>query len=150
MGDRKSYAQVEAERTAYPLGKPKPYTPGHKNYLDPEYLPMGPNRIPLGERVINTILALFILGYGAYGVIVDDLFLPGRRTAGMHLHGMPAVTMFMAMCCAAAMLLAVVVDHYDTRANEIAYRRFAAVCKYAAAAFFAASWFLNVTAGIRP
>lgn len=144
MGERRSYSEVEAERAKYPLGKPGAYKPGHKNYLAPDYLPRRPNRIPLGERVINILLSLFLLGYGSYGLSIDDLHIPGKRTEGLHLHGLAATSMFVAMCFAIANLLAVVIDHYDTRDNEVSYRNFAIANKYAAISFFAGALVLHI------
>lgn len=85
-----------------------------------EYLP---NHIPAKSRWLHSIFALGILAYGAWGVWVDDLFLPGRRGPGIHLHGTPAWVMFGAMACASLLMLLVVVDHYDRRNNERDYKR---------------------------
>lgn len=93
-----------------------------------------PNVVPRGARWGRTAAALFILAYAGYGLFLDDLIieLPTRRRrllAGhwnMHLHGAVAWTMAAAMLCAVAVLLSVVVDHYDRRDNEAAYQRFAA------------------------
>jgi hypothetical protein len=73
----------------------------------------------------NILLSSALLTYGTYGILIDDLFLPGRRGPGIHLHGIPAKVMYVAMLFACANLLAVVIDHYDTRNNEHNYRRFA-------------------------
>ena len=82
-----------------------------------------PNHIPAKSRWLHSIFALGILAYGAWGVWVDDLFLPGRRGPGIHLHGTPAWVMFGAMACASALMVLVVVDHYDRRNNERDYKR---------------------------
>ncbi len=144
MGVRRPYSEVEAERAKYPLGKPAPYRPGHKNYLDKNYMRRGPNRIPFGERVWNTIVSLLLLAYGGYGIGVNDLYFPKRRGGVTHFHDIAAISMFVAMCFATAILLAVVIDHYDTRDNEIAYRRFANVAKYAGLLFFVLAFVLHV------
>lgn len=84
-----------------------------------------PNHIPRGERVTNVLLSMALLAYGTFGLWIDDLYLPGKRTSGIHLHGLPAKAMYLAMLFACANLLAVVVDHYDRRNNEHRYRRVA-------------------------
>jgi hypothetical protein len=84
-----------------------------------------PNHIPRGERVTNVLLSTALLAYGTFGLWIDDLYLPGKRTSGIHLHGVPAKVMYLAMLFACANLLAVVVDHYDRRNNEHSYRRVA-------------------------
>ena len=62
-----------------------------------------PKQISLAERIIHTVLSVGFIGFG---LLTDDLYLPGkRRGAGTHLHGTPALLMFIAMCCAAAALL---------------------------------------------
>jgi len=84
-----------------------------------------PNRIPVSARLLHAGLSLFLLAYGGHGVLVDDLFIPAKRGRGLHLHGMGAWIMYGALVMAALNLLAVVVDHYDTRNNERQYRSFA-------------------------
>lgn len=96
-----------------------------------------PNSFSLGERAMNTLLALALLAYGAYGLLVDDLYLPGRRSRpGVHLHGTPAWIMYGAFICAAAVLLALVIDHYDRRNNEHHYETFKLLASRAGWSFF--------------
>lgn len=80
-----------------------------------------PNRIPVGTRLFNVIGSAVLLGYGAYGLYVDDIFVPGHRGSGVHLSGTAAWLMYAAFLCAAANMLAVVADHYDRRNNELRY-----------------------------
>lgn len=82
-----------------------------------------PNVISLPQRLAHFLGGLLLLGYGAWGLYVDDLYLPARH-GGWHLHGSSAWIMAGALACGALVLLAVVVDHYDRRNNEIAYERF--------------------------
>jgi hypothetical protein len=126
MNKFRPYSEIEAEREQYPWGKPGPYQPGHKNYLAPDYDPMPhrPNRIPIYRRVHHSLIAIWLVGYGAYGLKINDIWLPGKRTSGAHFHGPAALLVFIAMCCGAASLVAVVVDHYDRRQNELSYLRF--------------------------
>lgn len=84
-----------------------------------------PNHIPKGERIKNIIFSLALFAYGTYGVWVNDLYLPGKRTKGVHLHGIPAWIFYSAIISACLVMLSVVVDHYDKRNNEIDYRMFA-------------------------
>lgn len=105
--------------------------------FQPSEEPFEPNSFNLGERVMNTLLALALLAYGAYGLFVDDLYLPGRRSrSGVHLHGTPAWIMYGAFICAAAVLLALVIDHYDRRNNEHHYETFKHWAGRAGLAFF--------------
>lgn len=127
MSEFRPYSEVEAERERHPWGKPAPYKPGHKNYLAADYeaIPFSPNHIPFKIRLFNSLLAIFLLVYGTYGLIVDDIWIPGKRSTGVHYHGPAAVVLFLAICCAAAVLVSLIVDHYDQRPNEASYRRFA-------------------------
>jgi hypothetical protein len=97
--------------------------------MKPGYIP---NRIPGSERFINVLYALFILALGVLGLFYGELLLPGKRTSGptgVGLQGLPAWCMYGAMVCAICVLLSSVVDHYDSRDNEVNYRRFAQVGK---------------------
>jgi hypothetical protein len=80
-----------------------------------------PNHFSVRERVANLVLALFLLAYGSLSLYRDDMHLRGRYTSGIHLHGTAAWLMFGAMLAAVAVLLAIVIDHYDRRNNEHHY-----------------------------
>lgn len=113
----------------------------------PEPAPSGyqPNVVPRGVRLGRTAAALFVLAYAVYGLLIDDLVIEfpvrQRSTLGgaLHLHGVVAWTMAAAMLCAVAVLVSAVVDHYDKRDNEAAYRRFAA-------RGYEAAWTLGIVA----
>jgi hypothetical protein len=82
------------------------------------------NHYTVWQRVRNTLLALALLAYGGLGLYIDDLVLPGKRGRVIHLQGAPKWALFAAIGCAAAVLLALVIDHYDRRHNEHHYDRF--------------------------
>lgn len=103
-----------------------------------------PNHIPAKSRWLHSIFALGIVAYGAWGVWVDDLFLPGRRGPGIHLHGTPAWVMFGAMTCASALMALVVVDHYDRRNNEHNYKAIASVISWVMGGLFFAALGLHL------
>lgn len=84
-----------------------------------------PNLIPEKERIAHVVFSLFLVAYGIYGVWVNDLYVPGKRSRGVHLHDGPAWLMLVAIICACLTMLSVVVDHYDTRDNQRHYRFFA-------------------------
>jgi hypothetical protein len=46
------------------------------------------------ERIGSYIVVALMIGYGAYGLWMNDLYIPGRNTEGMHFHGIWAVTVF--------------------------------------------------------
>ncbi len=98
-----------------------------------------PNHIPANERGWNIVFSILLFAYGSYGIWINDLYLPGKRGRGMHLHDIPAWIMYGAIICACLVMLSVVVDHYDRRNNETNYRLFAQVFKFLGWGFFALS-----------
>lgn len=104
-----------------------------------------PNHIPASERITNTIFSILLFAYGTYGVLVNDLYIPGRRSKGVHLHDVPAWIMYGAIICACLVMLSVVVDHYDKRNNERNYRLVANIFKYLGWGFFILSLIMAIT-----
>ena len=101
--------------------------------------PYNPNSIPAGERTVAIVFSVVLFAYGSYGVWVNDLYVPGKRSKGIHLHDVPAWIMYSAMICACLVMLTVVADHYDRRDNEINYRNFAKYGEYVGWGLFALS-----------
>lgn len=115
--------------------------------VDPNMDRYIPNHIPPFEIWTNLSLSLLILAWGSYGLWADDLLIPvGRRGAALHLHGTAAVVMFCAMVFAVLNLLAVIVDHFDVRNNELAYRRAAFGTQVAAWLLFAVAIGIHIGA----
>ena len=94
--------------------------------------PYIPNSIPGKVRLINLSFGLGGIVYGAYGLHRNDLFIPSRRGPGTHLHDGAAMLMVAAIACGCAVLLSVVLDHYDERNNEAHYQRAAQVLRWLA------------------
>lgn len=88
-----------------------------------------PNHIPKGERIRNLIFSIGLLLYGTIGVYIDDIYVPGKRSKGIHFHGVPCWVMYGALIMAATNLLLVIVDHYDKRNNETNYKMIAKVTR---------------------
>lgn len=103
-----------------------------------------PNSVPSSERTTNMVFSAILFAYGSYGVWVNDLYIPGKRSRGIHLHDVPAWIMYGAMICACLVMLSVVVDHYDRRNNERYYRTFAEFGKFVGWGLFGASLFWAV------
>ncbi|MDD5329342.1 MAG: hypothetical protein PHX38_05005 [Sulfuricella sp.] len=103
-----------------------------------------PNHIPADERAQRTVFSILLFAYGTYGVWVNDLYIPGKRSRGIHLHDVPAWIMYGAIVCACLVMLSVVVDHYDRRNNETNYRLFAAVFSHLGWGFFGLSLIMAV------
>lgn len=90
-----------------------------------------PNHIPTEERTLNIIFSSIMFLYGTFGVIIDDVYIPGKRSPGTHFHGEPAWIIYGAFLCAVANMMSVVIDHYDQRSNENNYKLFARVTQIA-------------------
>lgn len=88
-----------------------------------------PNHIPPFERGMSIVFSSIMFLYGTFGVINDDLYLPGKRGPGVHLHGEGMWIMYGAFLCAIANMMSLVVDHYDKRDNETNYKLFARVTR---------------------
>lgn len=106
-----------------------------------------PNHIPAKERIQNLIFSALLFLYGTYGVYVNDLYIPGKRSKGVHLHNSAAWVMYGAMVCACLIMLSIIVDHYDRRNNETNYRLFANIFKFTGWAFFVLSLILSIVRG---
>lgn len=103
-----------------------------------------PNHIPADERLRNTIFSILLFAYGSYGVWVNDLYIPGKRSRGLHLHDVPAWIMYGAIICACMVMLSVVIDHYDKRNNEHGYKWFADTFKILGWVFFVLSLIMAI------
>jgi hypothetical protein len=81
----------------------------------------GPGRLTAFSRVMHILFSLFFVGYG---LLTDEVWLPGRRRGDIHLHGSAVVCFFLATVCAAAFLTAEVVEHYDRQGEARRYQLF--------------------------
>lgn len=133
--------KVLRENESPPQWIPPPQTPEPIGaYIDGKYVP---NTVPLIARIWNIVLSVLLMSYGTYGLWRGDLYIPGKRTEGIHLHGFSAWVMYGAFLGASLNMLSVVVDHYDKRENEAQYRRFARNCKIIGWSLFVLSFILS-------
>lgn len=86
-----------------------------------------PNVVPLFVRILNKVIAVFLILYGGYGLYINDLALPDKRGWVLHLSDEPLWIMYSAFICGALVYLAEVIDHYDKRDNEHKYKNFGKV-----------------------
>ncbi|TLS78225.1 hypothetical protein FE236_00255 [Mariprofundus erugo] len=96
----------------------------------------GPNQIPNYLRIRNSILAFVLMVYGTYGLYINDIYVPGRRGEGIHFSGIAAWLVYAAMLNMTANLVAVIIDHYDRRNNELIYAHIATATLWLAWLFF--------------
>jgi hypothetical protein len=52
-------------------------------------------------------------GYGAYGLVVNDIYLPGNRSPGRHFHGASALMMFMMLASLGVLIITISTSSYD-------------------------------------
>lgn len=103
-----------------------------------------PNHIPVNERITNVLLSLVLFAYCTFGAIHDDIYIPGKRSRGMHMHGVPMWFVYGAMLAAVTNMMSVVIDHYDVRANELNYQRIARFTQILGWALFIAAFVLDL------
>lgn len=96
----------------------------------PERSPHTPNAVSRGDRLFSLGLAIALIAYGSIGLITARVDLNGRKLRLGVLEGGPAWLMAAAFLVGAAVLLSVVVDHYDKRNNERHYQAFRWGAKY--------------------
>jgi hypothetical protein len=123
-----------------PDGGPEPHEVIFLAMSDPPHVP---NQIPVWQRWFYGCASAAIVGYGVYGLSVDDIMVPGKRSGDLHAHGTAALLIFLAMLCLAGNFIAIVVDHFDRRNNERNYRLFARITAWLGWALFLAGILLG-------
>lgn len=116
----------EADLVSKPM-RPQPYTPGHRNYLLPLNQPVHELR-PLMKnwtRRLVVLAALLLVIYGFHGLLVDDIYIPGKRSPGHHYRGAPAFVALPMIISFASVLITVAFARYDPRQNTLVAGRFA-------------------------
>lgn len=93
-----------------------------------------PNEVPLRKRVINILIALFIVAYCCCSLWIDRLYVPfinrhaPGQSVGITFRGIDAWVMAAALLCAVLFCVLSVADHYDRRRNERRYQKFVQAC----------------------
>jgi len=116
----------EVDLVSKPM-RPQPYTPGHRNYLLPLNQPVHELR-PLMKnwtRRLVVLAALSLVIYGFHGLLVDDIYIPGKRSPGHHYRGAPAFVALPMIISFASVLITVAFARYDPRQNTLVAGRFA-------------------------
>lgn len=116
----------EVDLVSKPM-RPQPYTPGHRNYLLPLEQPVHELR-PLMKswtRRLVVLAALLLVIYGFHGLLVDDIYIPGKRSPGHHSRGARAFVALPMIISFASVLITVAFARYDPRQNTLVAGRFA-------------------------
>ncbi|MGR6837951.1 hypothetical protein ACU5DF_02705 [Aliivibrio wodanis] len=117
------YYTKEEERTVIFVLKNNNYIDGYGKEL--RFIPgknYKPNELPKHLRITFISIALLFFLYGVYGVYVNGLYIPGKRSDGVLLKDESALIMLGAFICFGLSLISIVVDHYDKRDNEYNYQ----------------------------
>lgn len=103
-----------------------------------------PNKIPWQTQLYYMIASPALLIYGTFGLIYDDIYIPGKRSRGIHFHGYAAVIVFFVFLFAISNMVSVIIDHFDKRDNEINYRYYAKFTSIIAIALFFTALFIQI------
>lgn len=95
-----------------------------------------PNHVPLAQRLFYSVVSVTWLGWAFVGLLSGHMFFLVSRQGPMHFTGIPALVFSGAVFASAAACAVAIVDHYDKRDNEDAYRRLRRWLWWSAAAFF--------------
>ena len=79
-----------------------------------------PNKVAASIQIFNFIISVILISYGTYGILSDDIYIPGR-SKGVHFNGFSAWLVYVSFIFASCTLFSVIVDHYDKRNNERIY-----------------------------
>ncbi|NMH58698.1 hypothetical protein [Alteromonas ponticola] len=83
-----------------------------------------PNHIPKSTRIFNLVWCCFLLGVALYGWSSGSLYFPGRASSnGVTFVGLPLLFFIIALVIASANAVLTIIDHYDQRDNEFAYKK---------------------------
>lgn len=85
--------------------------------------PYTPNRIRLAARIAYGLMALTWVAWALIGLLSGHMFLLISKRGPIHLSGVPAILLSLAVVASAAACAVAIVDHYDRRDNEHAYRK---------------------------
>ncbi len=97
-----------------------------------------PNSFTLRSRVALALAALFLLVFVVAELATGYTYLPGKR-GGLLLSGIPTLLIALSATALIVAALLTIVDHYDRRPNEQAYKSARSTCfKMALYLFFAA------------
>ncbi len=94
-----------------------------------------PNHVGILERVFYGMVSLTWMAWAVIGVLSGHMFFLVSRGGPLHFFGLPALFFSLCVLAGAAACASVVVDHYDRRDNEDAYRRVRLALWWTAAGF---------------
>ncbi len=109
-----------------------------------------PNEVSLRKRVINILIALFIVAYCSYSLWIDQLYIPfinryaPAMSQGITFRGIDAWVMAGALLCAVLFCVLSVVDHYDRRRNERHYQKAVQACVLLFAVFMGLALVMHI------
>ena len=98
--------------------------------------PYVPNYVPYETRMSSIAALVFLIVHVAVSLYIGEMYIPNKRGTGLLLTGGALIFGVLAAISAMLNLVAKLIDHLDTRDNEIDYQLVDLVTKIAAWSFF--------------
>jgi hypothetical protein len=125
--------QRESFAPTQPLPEYQELLRKQRRWSRPEHTP---NYVPLGLRLIYSLVSVTWLSWAMIGLLSGHMFFLVSRKGPIHFTGIPALMFSGAVLASAAACAIAIVDHYDRRDNEDAYKRFRRWLWWSAAGLF--------------
>ncbi|MBV7534565.1 hypothetical protein KW842_02175 [Duganella sp. sic0402] len=125
MTVEKTTAELLQEREGYPFGKPRPYSPNHKNILAEGLAGPQIEDMPLFSRKGKFILIFLAILLGLYcvlGLAIDDLFIPVKRSPGVHYRGIAAWLNFGMILSFSGCLITMAISKYEVAQRRVSHK----------------------------
>lgn len=74
-------------------------------------------------QTVLVLIALLLIGYGAYGLLIDDLYIPTKNSPGHHYHGAGAWMIFLMIVSFAALIVTMAFSRYDLTRRCVTTKR---------------------------
>lgn len=104
-----------------------------------------PNEIFRIDRIAFVLMAIFLLPYGVIGLIYGKIVIPSNiENQYAFLESYPAYAASIAMILGAISFILKVIDHYDRRENENAYRLIIKWIQFSALVFVGLSFIFMI------
>ncbi len=122
----------------HPIGSFEPTQPqeDHQRRLQEQiprwYPPYVPNAVPAVVRMFYALLALTWTAWAMIGLLSGHMFFMVSRRGMIHFEGLAAMFFCAAVVLAVFLCVLPIIDHYDRRNNEVAYKRMRKAMAWAA------------------
>ncbi len=129
----RSTRESEGFAPTQPLAEYRERLRVQRRWARPKYQP---NQVTLSARFIYAWVSLTWIGWALIGLLSGHMFFLISKAGPIHFSGLPAIVFSLAVIASSAAVAITIVDHYDRRDNEEAYKRTRRRLWWAAACFF--------------